>query len=861
MRFYRLLLLLYPAAFRNEYAAEMRHVFEQRRRHASGPIATFGLWLETLWDVLSNGARVHLDILRQDLSYTARMLRRAPGFALTAVGVTALGIGANTAVFSITDHVLIRPLPFPEPERLVKLYESSPAYRRFELSPPNYRDLRQRSTSFEAIAAYHMAAANLVGAGTPRRLEGTAITAELLPILGARPLIGRVFDAEDMAETAPATVLLSHRLWQQHFGGDDRVTGREVRLDDETYTVAGVMPPDFVFPRRETAYWVPMRLNPRDFEDRDNNYLYAVARIKPEITLKAARAEMDLIAARLAEEFPEANADTGVTVIPLRDELSRQARLLLWALLGAAICVLLIACLNLANLLLARAMARRRELIVRTAIGAGRERLIRQLLTESLVLALAGGILGVLVATAAVPLLSRLVPSSLPVGDVSVLDPRVLLFALLITAVTGVIFGVLPALRACRGARVAELMESSRSAVGDRRRRLRSALVIAEVAVSVVLLVGAGLLLRALWRVQAIDPGFRTEQVLTVSTPLPLPRYGPTEERAKLYQQVLHDVRALPEVQDAAYISFLPMNGMGGIWPVAIPDHTDDGSQQRASLRFVTPGFFDTLGIAIEDGRDVRDTDTDDKPWVAVVSRSFARRYWPDRDPIGRRFQFAFREREVVGVVEDIRFRGFERPSEPQVYLPNRQVPDGGIVFYAPRDLVIHTTAEPAALAAAVRRIVHRVDPELPVTGVRTMAEHVGRQTAPRRHQLRVLAAFAGLAVLLAGLGIHGLLSLAVSQRTAEIGLRMALGARHHDVLHMVLRQGIHLAIVGGTLGLAAAYAVGRSLEALLAGIQPSDPATFATAAALALATTVTGSLLPALRASRVDPTVALREE
>ena len=861
MRLYRLLLLLYPAAFRAEYAAEIRHIFAERRRQASGPLEVLALWVEALWDVASNGARAHWDILRQDLHYSARTLRRAPGFALTAVGVTALGIGANTAVFSVTDHVLIRPLPFADPERLVKLYENPPGYTRMELSALNYRDWRQRSTSFEAMAAYRPTSANRVGAGEPQRLDGAEVMADLLPLLGAKPLFGRGFDAEDESAGAPGTVLLSHGLWQRQLGGDTQVLGRGVRLNDSIYTVVGVMPPDFVFPRRETSFWVPLQLSAENFVDRDDNDLDVVAKLKPEVALEAARAEMGRIAEQLEREYPGANADTGATVIPLRDELSVQARLLLTALFGASAGVLLIACLNLANLLLARSMARRRELIVRTAIGAGRERLVRQLLTESLVLALCGGVLGIVAAVAAVPLLARLVPSSLPVGDASVLDLRVLLFAALLTLLTGVAFGVLPALRVCRGARVAELMESARSGLGGHRGRLRSALVIAEVAASIVLLVASGLLIRALWRVQAIDPGFRTEDVLTLSTPLPRTRYSPTAERARLYDQVLSEVRALPGVKGAAYISLLPMSQRAGIWQVKVDGLTDDGRPHRASLRYVTPGFFDTLGIAIEAGRDVRDADTDEQPSVAVVSRSFARRYWPDQDPIGRSFHFAFRDRRVVGVAGDIRFRGLERTNEPQVYLPHRQVGDGAIFSYAPKSLVVHAATEPAALIEAIRRIVHRVDPQLPVADVRMLADHVGRQTAPRRTQIRVLAAFAALALLLASIGIHGLLSVAISQRTAEIGMRLALGARNRDVLAMILRQGALLAAAGGVLGLGAAYAAGRSMEALLAGVEPADPATFAAAVALALTMTISGSLLPALRAARVDPTVALRAD
>jgi len=585
--------------------------------------------------------------------------------------------------------------------------------------------------------------------------------------------------------------------------------------------------------------------------------------LKPGVSLAQARAEMGVVAAQLERQFPKENRETTASVNLLRDELSQQSRLLLLALSGAAICVLLIACANLANLLLARGLARQKELAVRAAMGAGRERLVRQLVTESLVLALAGGALGVLVAAAAVPLLARLVPASLPIAQSPSIDLRVLIFAGVISGLTGIAFGVLPAVRAGRQSDFSALREGARAG-GGRKERLRSALVVAEVMASVVLLVSAGLLVRALWRIEATDPGFRTDGVLTLQTALPMPKYEQTARRAGFYTEVLSAVRALPGVSSAAYISFLPMVMRGGIWPITVEGKAVEvqrSGEHQASLRFVTPGFFATMGIPLHRGRDVAESDTLDAPFAAVVSESFVRRYWPDQDPLGRHFMMAFHDRMVVGVVGDIRVRGLERNSEPQAYLPYRQVQDGWVIGYAPKDLVIHSAAGPGTLLPAVRRIVRSADSEQPVSDVRTMADIVEEQTASRSAQVRVLGAFAAIAFLLAGVGIHGLLSFAVSRRTQEIGVRIALGARPGGIVGMIVRQGALLAGAGVLPGIALAYAAGRAMEGLLAGVKPDDAVTFASAVGLCLLMTVLGSLFPALRAVRIDPITAIRSE
>jgi putative ABC transport system permease protein len=778
--------------------------------------------------------------------------------------VAGLGIGATTAVFTITDHVLLRPLPFADAERLVKLWESPPGYTQMELSPPNYRDWKEMSTSFETMGAYRGLSVNLVGEGQPERLEGAAVTADLLPMLGVQPALGRLFTAEDDREGVQSTLLLSYSLWQGLFGGDRGVLDKKVLLDNAPYTIIGVLPRDFHFPRRDVEIWAPMQFTPQDFgglEARNNNFLDVVAKLRRGVSLRQAQEEMRLIASQLEREYPKENERVGATVKLLHDEVSSQSRLLLTVLFAAAACVLLIACTNLANLLLVRALARQKELAVRASLGAGRERLVRQLLTESLTLAALGGVCGVLVAKLALPLLMRLVPQSLPIPEPGI-DLRVLLFAVSLTVLTGLAFGIVPALRACGGAGAAGLREGSRSGVGGRKERLRAALVILEVTASVVLLVTGGLLIRALWTIQAVDPGFRAEGVLTLRTSLPIPKYEQTARREQFYTRVLSDVRALPGVESASYISFLPMTLRGGIWPVSVGGEVVTRSEnQTASLRYVEPDFFQTLEIPIRMGRDVNETDTRESLYVAVVSESFARRYWPGANPLGQRFQFAFKERTVVGVVGNIRVRGLERDSEPQVYLPDQQVDDSWLTWYAPKDLVVRSASAPEALLPAIRRSIQNADPEQPISDVRPLADIVEADTAPRQAQVRVLGAFAALAFLLAAIGIHGLLSFTVSQRTQEIGVRMALGAQRFNILAMVLRESFALAAAGVVCGVACGYAAGRAMEALLAGVTPADTSIFCAAVALSLGMTMLGSFIPSLRAVRVDPASVIRNE
>jgi predicted permease len=861
MGFYRALLHFYPASFRAEYGDEMEAVFRARRRDATNPLAVFLLWIEVFFEIVFNAIAVHWDILRQDLRYTARTLARSPGFAVTAILVVALGIGANTAAFSVTDFVLIRNLPFPDPERLVKIWQTESGYDQMEFSPLNYRDVKRMSKSFEAMGAYTPDAMNLVGQGDPQRIYTVAVTSEVVPVLGTQPLLGRLFTSLDERQGAPGTVLLSYQLWQAQFGGDGGVLGRKVILDDRPYVVIGVMPSQFNFPSAEVGLWIPKQFKVEEFQDRDDNYLEVVGRLKPGVSLKQAKAEMDVTMQQLKRQYPGENKNTGGTVNFLRDEVSGKSRLMLWALLGASACVLLIACANLANLLLTRSLGRQKELAVRAALGAGRERLVRQSMTESMVLAVLGGALGIFVAIGAVPLLAKLVPNTLPIASTPAVDFRVLIFAGLLTVATGIVFGVLPAFRASGKGDMNALREGARSG-GGRKERLRAALVIAEVTVSVVLLISSGLLIRALWKLQGTDPGFHAGGVLTLQTSLPMPKYERTARRVEFYDRVLTEVRGLPGVSSASYSTSLPMVWGGGIWPVDINGQVvERTASHTVSMRYITPDYFATLEIPLLLGRGVSESDSADRQFVAVVSQSFVRRYWPDQNPLGHHFQLAFHDRMVVGVVGDVRVRGLEQASEPQAYLPYRQVADGKFVFYAPQNLAVRSSATSGSLVPAIRRIIHSADREQPISNVRTMEEIVELKTASRTVQVRVLGAFAGIAFLLAAIGIHGLLSFAVSQRNREIGVRMALGAASGDILRMVLGQGAWVAMAGVVPGLALAYVAARLMQALLAGVQPSDLPTFLGAAVLCLVMTLAGSFLPALRAVRIDPMTAIRTE
>jgi len=856
---YRALLRLYPASYRVEYEAELLHTFAESTR-GRGSVAVA---LAAMGDVVPNALAAHWAILRQDLHYALRTMSRSRGFVTTVVLVTALGVGANTATFSVADLVLLRPLPFPRPNELVRLCEGPKEGGGWgcmnELSPANFRDAATMATKTHGWGAFTYNDVNLVGIGEPARIPGMLVTPDVFSVLGVRPLMGRVFDATANDRDA-GSVVLSYGLWQSQFGGDQRVLGTTIRLDDTPRVVIGVMPAAFHFPAPNVQLWTPLVLREDDYADRDNTYLQAIGRLAPGATFEQARAELSAIATRLRRDHPETNAEMGFSFFRQRDDVLPRYRMMLLALCGASLSLLLLMGANLANLLLVRAAGRERELAVRAALGAGRERLVRQMLTESVVLAVVGGAAGVFVAMLAVPLLSHLVPTSLPLAEPPRVDLRALVIGAAFTVLTGIGFGLIPAAVVGRTG-FASLRDGARGG-GGRRQRLRTVLVTLEVAVSVVLLVASGLLIRAVWKVQGVDPGFASERVLTLRTSLVSSRSADSVRRTDFYDRVLAGVETLPGVQAAAYTSGLPMVLTGGIAGVEVPGQEVRKRRDNAvSLRYITPQFFAALGIPVVQGRGVEAGDRPGRPRVAVVSESFIREFLPNAPPLGKSFRVRGLEPTIVGVVRDIKVRGLERTNEPQLYMAAAQAPSelGGL--YIPKDLVVRASVPGETLLPAVRDVIRRVDPEQPISDVRFLSDVVVNQTADRRAQLRILSALAVVALLLTGVGIHGLLAFMVAQRAREIGVRLALGAEPARVARMIVGEAARLALLGGIPGVLVAYGAGRAMSALLFGIPPGDPLTLASGTVLVVLVTLVGALAPAISAVRVSPLLAMRAD
>lgn len=858
MGFYRFLLRLYPASFRNEYGSELMVTHEQLVRDRGRFMAA----LAALADVVPNALLAHGRILGQDLRYALRTIARAPGFAATVIIVTALGVGANTATFSVADFVLLRPLRYADPGRLVRLCEGPKEGGGWgcmnELSPANYRDVTAGTrTSFESWGAFTGTSVNLVGAGEPLRVGGTLVTPQVLPTLGVAPLFGRTFDSTAAGRDAN-TAVLAYGFWQRQFGGDPGVLGSAIRLDGNPVVVIGVMPQGFEFPEPGAQMWLPLQLDETAFEDRNNTYIHGIGRLKPGVTFEQGRADVDRVFSALTREYPASNAETGYSYFRLRDQVLPKFRVMLLALCGASLSLLLLTSANLANLLLARAAGREKELAVRTALGAGRERIVRQLLTESVLLAGLGGLAGVLVATVAMPLFSHLIPAGSLVSARPSLDLRVMAIAGGLTALTGIAIGLLPAIRASR-AGFGVLREGGRG--GGRRQRLRSALVTGEVAISVALLISAGFLIRAIVRVQSVDPGFVAEDVLTLRTQLPSPRYDDSVRREQYYRGVLADVQALPGVSAAAFTSGLPMVLTGGITGVEVPGReVKSGRAEGVSWRVITPQFFKVLGVEVRQGRQLEDADAMGRAMVAIVSESFVQHYWPGRNPLGLTFTVRGAERSVVGVVRDIKVRGLERTMEPQIYLPAYQMLTGIPGLYQPKDLVIKAAAG-EALLPSVRAVIRRADAEQPISDVRMMRAVVERETEGRKAQVGILVALAAIALVLTAIGIQGLLAFLVTQRSQEIGVRLALGADPARVAGMIVAEAGRWTAIGGVLGVGIAYVAAKSMQALLFGLEPSDPLTFAAGLGVVVLVTLAGAVAPAWRAVRISPLVALRSE
>jgi predicted permease len=806
--------------------------------------------------------------LRQDLRYGLRTLAKNPAFTSIAIVALALGIGANSAIFSVVDAVLLRPLPFKKPEQLVMLWENAThlGFPKNTPSPANFLDWQKQAGAFTGMAAMVERSFNLTGVGEPERLDGRRVSANLFDLLGVRAVLGRTFVPDD-DRPGSHVVLLSYSLWQRRFGSDPSVIGRALALNGESYTVIGIMP-RFVqlpgFANRNDQLWVPIAFPPEEAAQRGNHFLEVIARMKPGITLKQAQAEMETIAARLAQQYPDYNTRLGAVVVPLHEEVVGDIKPALLVLLGAVGFVLLIACANVANLLLARAAVRQKEIALRLALGASRSRLTRQFLTESVLLAVFGAGLGLLLALGGIRILKTFIPATISQVQTINIDARVLIFTALVAVLTGIGFGLAPALQASHLNLNDTLKEGGRDAGGGRKgNRLRDLLVIGEVAVSFVLLIGAGLLINSFFHLRNLEPGFRADHLLTMKVDLSEVKYPDRERRAAFFDEVIRRVRALPGVQSAAVAGNLPLTYNGDSMNISVEGVPDPPPDQRPDVIFRAngAGYFGTIGISIIRGRDFTDQDKADSKNVVVISEKTAQHFWPGQDPIGRRLKPGSSTsntpwREVIGIVKDVRQNDFIAAPKMQMYFTYRQLKD-----LAPNALVVRTSIEPLSLAASVRDAIWSVDKDQTVADIDTMEHIVAEAVARQRFSMLLLGLFATLALLLASVGIYGVMSYSVAQRTHEIGIRIALGARRADVLQMTIKQGLKLVGAGMILGLAAAFILTRVLESLLFGISATDPVTFFGISLVLLAVAILASYLPALRATKVDPIIALRAQ
>jgi predicted permease len=804
--------------------------------------------------------------LWQDLRYGLRMLLRNPGFTLVAVIALALGIGANSAIFSVVNTVLLRPLPFKNPDALMMIWEDAThlGFPDNTPSPANFIDWRDKNTVFESMIATAQNSFNLTGVGDPERCDGRRVSANTFSLLGVEPVLGRTFRPEE-DKPGSRVVLLSYGLWQRRFGGDPAIVGRAVNLNGESYTVVGVMPRMAELPSMDNWHdqlWVPIAFTSEQAASRGSHYLEIIGRLKPGVSQKQAQAEMSTIAARLEKQYPEHNTRIGIKVKSLHDQVVGNIKPALLVLLGAVGFVLLIACANVANLLLARAAVRQKEIALRLALGASRSRLTRQFLTESVLLAGLGGGCGLLLSVVGLNVLKRFIPDSISQAQAIGIDGKVLIFTVLVSLVTGLIFGLAPAMQASNFNLNETLKEGGRdSGAGSRGNRLRGLLVISEVAVSFLLLIGAGLLISSFLHLLKLDPGYRADHLLTMKVVLPETKYPDKERRAPFFRELIRRVQALPGVQSVAVASNLPLTYSGDSMPIGIEGRADPPPDQWPDviLRVVSPGYFSTMGIPLVQGRDFNEQDRPDAVRVAVISEKMARYYWPNESPIGKRFKPGSVTgdspwREIVGVVKDVRQNDFAAAPKMQMYLGHEQVGS-----FAPNAIVVRTSVDPLSLGAAVRKVVWEIDKDQPVSDIRTMEDIVSTAVARQRFSTMLLGIFAAVALMLAAVGIYGVMSYSVAQRTREIGIRLALGAQRTDVLKLAMGQGLRLVLIGVGVGLVAALVLTRVMASLLFGVSATDPVTFVTISLLLLAVAMLASYIPSVRAMKVDPMVALR--
>jgi putative ABC transport system permease protein len=801
--------------------------------------------------------------LWQDVRYGARSLLKKPGFAFVAVLTLALAIGANSTIFSFVNAILLRPLPYSSPERLVMLDESSSKQgtNSMGVSFPNFLDWKEQNRVFEDIAAYDEDTYTVTGGGEPEQVPGARISSGLFEIVGVSPLMGRTFRADEDRPNNDTVVILSYGLWQRRYGANPNIIGQSINVGNRPHTIIGVMPAGFRFPE-VAEMWRPLALDTTMWTRNDHG-LSAIARLKPGVTLEQAQAEMIRVARHIEEENPVTNEGFSVTVTSLRDGLVGNYRKALMILLGVVSFVLLIACANVANLLLARSTGRQKEIAIRAALGASRWRIVRQLITESLLLSVVGGALGLVLAVWGIDLLLAAIPIEFPFWMKFSLDARVLGFTLLISALTGVVFGLAPALSASKIELNETLKEGGRNAgAATGHRRLRSLLVVLELALSLILLTGAGLMMKSFMRLQHVNAGFNPTGVLTMRVPLPKAKYDEVEKRRAFFQQLLERVRSLPGVESAGAISNLPLSGSAWGRSLTVEGRPvlSVGQAPMINHCVITPGYFRSMGIPLLMGRDFNETDKQDALKVTVIDERLAREYWPNESPVGKRIRFGPPESNepwhtIVGVVGEVRHQRLDMATRKSIYIPFDQIPVREMA------ITVRSQGDPLSLVGAVRNQVRELDADQPVTAIRPMTDVISRSVWQPRLYTILFAVFAAVALVLSSVGIYGVISYSVTQRTHEIGIRMALGASARDVLRMVVGQGMILTLVGIALGLLGAFGLTRMMESLLFGVTATDPATFVGVSLLLGCVALLACYIPARRATRVDPMVALRYE
>jgi putative ABC transport system permease protein len=800
-----------------------------------------------------------------DIRFACRLLRKTPGFSVAVLAVLALGIGANAALFSTLDQTVIRPLPYAEPDRLAMVFEDFSAFgtAKARVSPGTFFDWRRRTRTFEGLAALRLAGMNLAESGAPEEVTGAAVTANLLPLLGVQPLAGRVLSVEE-EPPGHRVVVLSERLWRRRFNRDPSLVGRSIVMSGEPYSVVGIMPAGFHFPTARTDFWVPIGLRPQMLTARNSHFLHVVGRVRPDAGWSAVRDDMRDVARQLAREFPATNDRVGITVTPLKDEVTHDAGRALLLLFGAAAAVLLIACANVANLLLARGSRRRREIAVRLALGASRGRVVGQLISESLVLSVAGGAAGLIVARWCLQVLTRFVPPALSSSIELHLDARALMFTTIATVATALLFGLAPALQSVSRSLVDNLKANVASGEDRRGVRLRDGLVVAEIAMALVLVVCAGLLIDTLVHLRAVDPGFRADHVLTAQIAVPYPKYADAARRQGFYSSLEARVKELPGVTQVGLTSDLPYTSRGNTMSLKIENQaTPRGLAQDALFRLVSPDYLQTIGARLRAGRFLDDRDRQAAAPAVVINDALAREYWPGESPLGHRIDTGTGDgaplwMTIVGVVEDIKERGLDFGPRPAVYVP---YPQTTIAFFQPSEIAIRTSGRPEDLAGALQRAVWSIDSEQPVSAIQTMEEIVDTELADRSQMLALLGIFAALALLLAALGIYSVLSYLVVQNRREIGLRIAIGASPPVVVREILARSAGLTAVGIAIGLAAALVTTRWLGSLLFNVSPVDPLILTSVSALIAGVSLLASFLPARRAAAMDPMQVLRSE